>query len=140
MGFSMRINELLNEADDGGNNAGQGSATKRPSKSSNVHDQYHSAIQGMETYTDPNSYYTMYRFGVDMASGPKEHYPYDPAGPIGNQMATLAYTDVEQKIIDNSKKNLGLKSKKLTSKDSTEHTDTHVSSPVAKVKRNKYGI
>lgn len=136
----MRIHELLNESDDDANNAGQGTNQPNKRKSGKVHDHYQAAIKGMETYTDNNSYYTMYRFGVDMARGLGGHHPYDATSPVGNQLATLAYTDVEQKIIDNSKKNIGLKSKKLTSSDSSEHTETHVVSPVAKIKRNKYGV
>jgi hypothetical protein len=135
----MKVYEILKE-EDGGSTAGQGGNLKKQNKSGKVHDHYQSAIKGMETYTDNNTYYTMYRFGVDMARGTKEHYHYDPTSPVGNQMATVAYTDAEQKIIDNSKKNLGLKSRKLTSSNSSEHPETHTASPVAKIKRNKYGV
>ena len=137
-GFKMKVYDILREDDDS-SNAGIGGNTKKQPKSGKVHDHFQAAIKGMETYTDKNSYYTMYRFGVDMAKGSQKQ-PYNPSGAVCNQMATLAYTDAEQKIIDNSKKNLGLKSKKLTSKDSNEHQDTHTSSPVAKIKRNKYGV
>lgn len=136
----MKIFELLNESDDANTSVTTGGKERKTGKSGKVHDHYQAAIKGMETYTDENSYYTMYRFGVDMARGTKEHHPYDSMSPVGNQMATVAYTDEEQKIIDNSKKNLGLKSKKLTSKNSVEHINTHTSSPVAKIKRNKYGV
>jgi hypothetical protein len=134
----MKVYDILRE-DDNSSTAGIGENTKKQSKSGKVHDQFQTAIKGMETYTDKNSYYTMYRFGVDMARGSQDQ-PYDPSGPVGNQMATLAYTDAEQQIIDNSKKNLGLKSKKLTSKDSFENQNTYTISPVATVKRNKYGV
>lgn len=135
----MKIFELLSESNDA-NNTGQGGNERRKDGSGKIHDHYQNAIKGMETYTDENSYYTMYRFGVDMARGTQEHHPYDSASPVANQMTTVAYTDAEQKIIDNSKKNIGLKSRKLTSKNSIEHADTHTSSPVAKIKRNKYGV
>jgi hypothetical protein len=132
----MRVIDIIKES----NETGQGGKERKKGKSGKVHDHYQAAIKGMETYTDENSYYTMYRFGVDMARGKQEHHPYDPMSPVGNQMATVAYTDAEQEIINNSKKNLGLKSKKLTSKNSIEHQDTHTVSPVAKIKRNKYGV
>jgi hypothetical protein len=135
----MRVYEILNE-DDGGNDVGKGGSSNKRGKAGKVHDHHAAAIKGLETYGGNDSYYTMYRFGIDMARGPNEHHPYDQSSAIGNQMATLAYTDAEQKIIDNSKKNMGLTSKKLTSKDSKEHPNVHTVSPVAKIKRNKYGI
>ena len=135
----MRLHEILNE-DNGSTPASQGNKSKKQGKSGNMHDHYQSAIKSMETYTDNNSYYTMYRFGVDMAGGPKKDHRYDPVSPVGNQMATVAYTDADQSIIDSSKKNLGLKSKRLTSKDSSETPNTNKLSPVAKIKRNKYGV
>lgn len=135
--FNVKVYDILREDDS--SNSGIGGKTTKQGKSSNVYDHYQAAIKGMETYTDNNSYYTMYRFGVDMAGSPADQ-DFTPASPVGNQMATVAYTDAEQQIIDKSKKNLGLKSKKLTSKDSSEQPNTHTSSPVAKIKRNKYGI
>jgi len=135
----MKIREIIKEAEDS-NTAGKGGKQKKPRTSSKVHDHYQAAIKGMETYPNDTSYYTMYRFGIDMARGTQEHHPYDSASPVGNQMTTVAYTDAEQKIINNSKKNIGLTSKTLTSKDSNERNDTHTKSPVAVIKKNKYGV
>jgi hypothetical protein len=135
----MKVSDIIKESDNSTTD-GNGNKETRKGKSGKVHDYYRSSVKGLETYTDNNSYYTMYRFGVDMARGTQEQHPYDPKSPIGNQLATVAYTDEEQKIIDNSKKNIGLKSKKLTSKNSVEQSDTYTPSPVANIKKNKYGV
>jgi hypothetical protein len=134
----MRIYELLNEDDS--NNAGQGGSQKKSSKSGNVHDHYQSAIKGMHTYPGNHTYYDMYRFGVNMAGSPDDHNDYDPSSPVANQLVTLSYSDADQKIIDKSKKKMGFTSKQLTPDNSTEPNETHTLSPVAKIKRNKYGI
>ena len=133
----MKISELLNEDLD------TLSASNRAGKhgtSSKVHNHYSAAIKGFQTYPGKHTYYDMYRFGVDMAGSPDDTTDFEQASPVANQLATLAYTDADQQIINKSSKKMGMKGKQLTSKDSIEHNDVHSVSPVAKIKRNKYGI
>ena len=134
----MKIREIISESDTGNTDAtGQASTTKTSGK---MHDQFKSSIKGMHTYPGSHTYYDMYRFGVDMAGSPDDHHKYDPASPVANQLVTLSYSDEDQKIIDKSKKNMGFTSKQLTPNDSKEQSDTSSTSPVAKIKRNKYGV
>jgi len=128
----MRVKELLAENADAPGNTG-GSANK-------MHGHHEAAIKGMETYPDlPAHYYNMYRFGVHMAGSPADQ-DMKAVGSVANQMVTLAYSDADQDIINKSKKALGLKGKQLTSKASKEVSDTNTVSPVAKPKKNKYGV
>ena len=113
----------------------------KKSKSGKLHFHHKSAIKGMETHPElPGWAYNMYRFGVDMAGSPDSEHKLDPKSATANHLTTLAYTDADAEIINKSKKNMGLGGKSLTSKESLEPEDTHKSSPVAKIKRNKYGI
>jgi hypothetical protein len=128
----MKVSEIITESDIG--------QTGTSRKSGKMNDQVKSSIKGMHTYPGNHTYYDMYRFGVDMAGSPGDHNDYDPASPVANQMVTLSYSDEDQKIIDKSKKKMGFNSKQLTSNNSTEPSNTHTSSPVAKIKRNKYGV
>jgi len=133
----MKISELINENVD---NASSTQHNKKSGKSNPVHDNFNAAIKGMQTYPGGHSYYDMYRFGVSMAGNSQDGNGFSASGPVGNQLATLAYTDAEQAIINKSAKTMKMPGKQLTSKDSIEPTETHTSSPVAKIKKNKYGV
>jgi len=134
----MKILEIITEADAGNNDATQNASNTK--KSGKMHDNFKSSIKGMHTYPGNHTYYDMYRFGVDMAGSPNDHNEYEPASPVANQLVTLSYSDADQKIIDKSKKKMGFTSKQLTPDNSTEPNETHKLSPVAKIKRNKYGV
>lgn len=133
----MRAYEFLKEEQDNASSASQGSANK---KSGNINHNHKSSIKGMSTYPEvPSHYYDFYRFGVHMAGSP-ENQDMDKASPYANQLVTLAYSDEDAKIINKSKKAMGFKQKTLTSNDSKENADTNKTSPVAKIKKNKYGV
>jgi hypothetical protein len=134
----MKILEIITESEAGNTDATQNASNTK--KSGKMHDNFKSSIKGMHTYPGNHTYYDMYRFGVDMAGSPDDHNEYDPSSPVANQLVTLSYSDADQKIIDKSKKKMGFNSKQLTSDNSTEPSETHTSSPVAKIKRNKYGV
>lgn len=86
-----------------------------------------------------NNPYHAYRFGVALAGSPR--HSIDKEGPIGGNFVTLAYTDGDQEILDGAAKSIGVSSSSLgSSKKSSEVDDVYKSSPVAKIKRNKYGI
>ena len=110
-----------------------------------------SATPGMQTWPaldNNNSPYSAYRFGVLMAgAGPRHdldpenhHYPPVIKGPVGGQFVTLGYTKGDEEILDNAKKLMGITSIQKTEEGSFEEEDTNIVSPVAKPKRNKYGI
>lgn len=132
----MKIIDIINEDSDsyGGNRGGKGTPSSLEKSQADV-------IKSMDIYPDlPGYYYDMYRFGVHMAGSPDSRHPMNKRSANGNHLTTLAYTSAEQEIINKSKKDMGLKSKRIASDKSTEPNTTNKVSPVAKPKRNKYGI
>ena len=143
----MRLRELIRENTEDNNSAGPDDTASspthdtKPGKKGDIHPHHKSTIKGMTTYPEyPGYYYNMYRFGVNMAGNQHGDHNMDQHGPHANQMITLAYTDGDKKIIKQSMKNMGIKGQVVTADDSLEPDDTNNTSPVAKSKRNKYGI
>lgn len=90
-------------------------------------------------YLDNNSHpYMSYRFGVALAGSPENEMT--PRGPIGSNFTIVGYTDADDEIRKGAERNLGIKSSKGTSHKSKEVDDVNKTSPVAKPKRNQYGI
>jgi len=87
---------------------------------------------------DNSSPYKAYRYGVAMAGAPSQDF--DPNGPIGQKMITVGYTEADDNIVRGADKIMKSRSKAITSKGSKELEDTNTTSPIAKVKRNKYGV
>ena len=86
-----------------------------------------------------NNPYHAYRFGISLAGSPDNHVEKD--GPVGGNFITMAYTDGDELILKSAAKKMGISSKSMSSsKKSCELPDINKSSPVAKVKRNKYGV
>lgn len=101
------------------------------------------ALKGAITTPDANNNagdsYKSYRFGLALAGAPD--YPTKATNDIAGDPLLTLYTDEEWKMVEYAAKqsNVG-PIKKLTSKRSEEMADTNKVSPVAKIKRNKYGI
>jgi hypothetical protein len=87
---------------------------------------------------DNSSPYKAYRYGVAMAGQPVQDF--DPNGPIGQKMITVGYTEVDDNIVRATDKVMKSKSRAITSKGSHELPDTYTTSPIAKPKRNQYGV
>lgn len=90
-------------------------------------------------YDNIDQYYGMYRFGIAMAGAPDESI--NKAGPAKDVPSVWLYTKGEEDIVNKAEKNQGIKGKNIVAKGKSEelkHTNTH--SPVANIKRNKYGI
>ena len=121
----MKISDIINEATE-----------KLP-------DEHAAAIKGGIRLPGLNmstgSAYLNYRFGIAMAGAPD--FPTKAAGAIAGDPLLASYTDAELEIINAAAKSVGAgKIKKLSSNRSEELSNTHVSSPVAKKKKNKYGV
>lgn len=136
----MRASEFLTE-DDGQDSNDSSTSRGTPNKKSGELDQNHkSSIKGMDTYPGiPSHYYDMYRFGVHMAGSP-DNQSMSKTGPTANQMVTLAYSDADADIINNSRKAMKISGKTVTSRDSKESPDINKTSAVAKPKKNRYGV
>jgi hypothetical protein len=79
--------------------------------------------------------YQVYRFGVAMAN--HEQPPY---GPAGQHAVISAYTPEEEEIIHAAERATGHKGRILADYGSDEPLSTATQSPVAKPKKNRYGV
>ena len=80
--------------------------------------------------------YRAYRFGLAMADHTLSH----AEGPTSNHAVIVAYTPEEEEIIKGAERQTGHKGRLAADRKSHESTDTLTKSPVAQVKRNRYGV
>lgn len=88
-----------------------------------------------------NHPYLAYRFGVALAPSPDDNGMYSE-GPLGSYFTMVDYTDSDAEIRNAAAKKMGIKFDKGTGKGSEELGDDVINkvSPVAKPKKNKYGV
>lgn len=87
-----------------------------------------------------NHPYLAYRFGVNLAPSPDMEGVYDE-GPIGSNFVMTDYSEGDAEIRKAAAKRMGIKFTKGTGKGSAEMKDVvNTTSPVAKPKRNRYGV
>ena len=80
--------------------------------------------------------YAAYRFGIAMAN----HDIKNVNGPTNNWVVITMYTPEEEEIVKHAEKVTGHKGIQVADKDSHEPDSTNINSPVAKPKRNRYGV
>ena len=80
--------------------------------------------------------YAAYRFGMAMADHTMNH----PVGPSSNHAVIVGYSREEEEIIQAGTRQTGHKGKLLANKGSKEPSSTEIKSPVAKPKKNRYGV
>lgn len=121
----MKINEVIAEAKE------RGKVRKATRNSvSNLHSY---------PYLDNNAHpYIAYRFGVALARSPNDVTAKE--GPIGSEFTTIGYSEVDQEIIDHTRKEFGLPVRKHSTPGSVELDKINKTSPVATPKKNKYGV
>jgi len=97
------------------------------------------SMPGISMNKSNGSSYLQYRFGLALAGAPE--YPTQAAGAFAGDPLLSTYTDEELEMINSASKMVGAGPvKKLGSNRSTELDNTNKTSPVAKIKKNKYGI
>jgi hypothetical protein len=99
------------------------------------------AVPGMKSHSklnNNNSTYDAYRYGIALASAPDEKV--DSKGPNGGDFTTVSYSEADDTIVKAASKNIKSSAKTHGSKKSAECRDTNTVSPVANIKRNKYGV
>ena len=104
-----------------------------------------SSMTNAQTFPSLNqstgSAYMNYRMGIALAGAPD--YPTKMAADnwIGGDPLLAPYTDVEQEMVNAAAKAVGAgKSQKWSGDRSKEIATTQKQSPVAKPKKNKYGV
>lgn len=80
--------------------------------------------------------YQAYRFGMAMA----DHSINHAEGPASNSAVIVAYTKEEEAIIRGGETQTGHQGLTLSDRGSNEPDSTLLQSPVAKLKRNKWGV
>ena len=83
-----------------------------------------------------NNAYQAYRFGLAMANHTMKH----SGGPVGQNAIVVAYTPKEDEIIRAAEQVTGHKKHLVADRGSNEPNDTNLVSPVAKPRRNRWGI
>ena len=101
------------------------------------------AIKGAVTTPDANNHggdaYKSYRFGLALAGAPD--YPTKATNDISGDPLLTTYTQEEHDMIMYAGKQANVGPiKGITSNKSEELSDTNKTSPIAKPKKNKYGI
>ena len=94
-----------------------------------------SATYAFPTMPSANAY-AAYRFGLAMA----DHTINYAEGPTGNSAVIVAYTPEEEEIIKGGTRQTGHRGKLVADRGSSELDSTNTQSPVAKPKKNQYGV
>ena len=90
-------------------------------------------------YDGIDQYYGMYRLGIQMAGAPDT--PINKEGPAKDIPAVWMYSKGDEDIVNAAEKRQGLKGKTIIPRGQSEELkSTNSISPVAKPKRNKYGV
>lgn len=85
-----------------------------------------------------DQYYEFYRFMIAAACSPDQEP--SPQTDLNDKPAAIAYTLEDEKKLKHALKLMGKKGRWMTSGEAREPIDTVTQSPVAKIKRNKYGV
>ena len=97
-------------------------------------EEHHMPMTGMQRYDglDNSNPYMMWRFLVAAAGHPKQegdtHLSLE--SPIGNRMASLAYTDADAEILRATAAAMGEKGTTISTQDSSEPEYIYKTSPV----------
>jgi hypothetical protein len=100
------------------------------------------SIPGISINKSNGNPYAGYRFGLSMAgANGKNHGATPKTGALSGDPLLTVYTQEEYEIIQQAAKEvMAGPIKKLSDMASREPGDTYKQSPVAKPKRNKYGV
>lgn len=97
-----------------------------------------SALDGMVTIPDMDGFYEFYRFMTLTAGEPD--YKIPATGKLRDNPTALPYSDTEMDMINKSAKRMGKSVVKVTPGGKQETKDTNKSSPVATIKKNRFGV
>jgi len=101
-------------------------------------DEAKAAMPGAFSVEDlPSDFYGVYRLGMGLAAGDRN---VATADNVGKHPFFMPFAPEEHAKFDKEIKRQGHKTKARTTKDSLELSTNNIVSPVAKLKRNKYGV
>ena len=113
------------------------------SRTQKMSDDQKAAMQNVSTFPSLNlstgSAYMNYRFGLAMAGAPD--YPTKADNFIAGDPLLSTYTEAEMEIINMAAQQVGAgKPQKWSNSRSQEMNNVQKTSPIAKPKKNKYGV
>ena len=95
------------------------------------------AIPNAKTYKELDSYYDLYKLGVAVANPDVE----TEDGPVKDNPIAWPYTTADNEKLKKAEKKIGIKGKSVVSKNGSSELNTaNITSPVAKSKKNRYGV
>jgi hypothetical protein len=101
-------------------------------------DEFQAALPGaFSVETLANDFYGVYRLGLGLAAGDRN---ISSADNIGKHPFFMPFSPEEHDRFDKEIKRQGHKTKLRTTHNSQELSTVNQTSPIAKIKRNKYGI
>ena len=104
----------------------------------NLQPTHKSAIDDMISIPNMDAYYEFYRF-MNLTAGEPEG-KITPTGKLRDTPVALPYTDHDLEMIKRAAKKMGKTITQLTPNGSNELDGTNKNSPVAKIKKNRYGV
>ena len=116
--------------------------TKTAKRDRSHHGLHNPEIGGVHVMPNVDQGYELYRLGMDLAVAGKENtdWPDETGHPVGEHTVMLAYSKGENEIIDAVLKKRGATHKHQYDKPGVENKEVNKTSPVAKIKKNKYGV
>lgn len=111
-------------------------------ENSRKYDFYDPSLPRARTIPNMDQYYEFYRFSIDMAQAGSDNGISNKgsAFPTHDYVVALGYSDADDEIINKAIKKRGYKQTMTSSGRSQERPDVNAASPIATVKRNKYGV
>jgi len=97
-------------------------------------------VQRQLRNTDP---YMQYRYGLAVAAArahQQGHVDFDQESTWAENLTLVMWANEDQDTIEMADKLMGVKGTRITDNKSRESKSTETQSPVAKPKRNRYGI
>ena len=134
----MKVNEIINEDSDAVGKPGKGGTRA-------IEPEMKAAMTNAQTFPALNmstgSAYMNYRMGLALAGAPTYPTKMEADNWIGGDPLLAPYTDVEQEMVNAAALAVGAGTGQKWSGDrSKEIPTTYKQSPVAKPKKNKYGV
>ena len=97
-------------------------------------------VQRQLRNTDP---YMQYRYGLAMAAARADqagHMEFKQESPWAENLTIVGFTPEDEDVVKLADKLMGVKGTRIANSKSEESKGTDTISPVAKPKRNKYGV
>lgn len=106
-------------------------------ESSGIHPYDEKRLANIMVMPELDQFYEFYRFMIATACSPETP---SPDGDLNCKPAAIAYTQADEDKLKHGLSIMGKKGKWMASGEAREPNDTSTTSPVAKVKKNKYGV